>query len=120
MLGSVDDGQEVIASQLSDLAAEAHAAIGEQDLGLANAAGMEEELTRNGVTRGVLVAEAEIKPTEWDPACLSAPSARGSTLAVRQHALKSEASQRSRGAFKACPERERATGDTDIYHDHPL
>ena len=77
MLGSLDDGQEMIASQLSDLAAEAHAAIGEQDLGLANAAGMEEELTRDGVACRVLVAEAEIKPTEWDPACLRS-IARGS------------------------------------------
>ena len=62
MLGSLDDGQEVIASQLSDLAAEAHAAIGKQDLGLANAAGVEEELTRDGVARRILVAKAEIKP----------------------------------------------------------
>jgi hypothetical protein len=35
LLGSLDDGQEVIARQLSDLAAEAHATIGEQDFGLA-------------------------------------------------------------------------------------
>src|SRR5262249_21486963 len=120
MLGSLDDGQEVIASQLSDLAAESHAAIGQQDLGLANAAGMEEELTRDGVARRVLVAEAEVKSTEWDPACLSAPPHVDQALAVRQHALKSGASQRSRGALKASPEREQANGDADIYHDNRL
>jgi hypothetical protein len=116
VLGSLDDGQEVIASQLSDLAAEAHAAIGEQDLGLANAAGMEKELTRDGVACRVLVAKAEIKPAEWDPACLSAPPHVDQTLALGQHALKSGASQRGRRAFKPSPELERAAGDTDIYH----
>src|SRR5215469_10036650 len=120
MLGSLDDGQEVIASQLPDLAAEAHAAVGQQDLGLAHAAGVKEELTRSGVARRVLVAEAEIKSTEWDPACLSAPPHVDQVLAVRQHALKSGASQRGRGVFKASPERERANGDADIYHDHRL
>jgi hypothetical protein len=46
-LGSFDDGHEVIANELPDLAYETDTAIG-QDLSLADAAGMEEQLTRGG------------------------------------------------------------------------
>jgi hypothetical protein len=70
VLDSFYDGQEVVASKLPDLAGETDAAIGEQDLSLADAAGVEEELTRGGIARRALVAEAEVKPTEWDPASL--------------------------------------------------
>ena len=48
MLDSFYNGQEVIASKLPDLAGETDAAIGEQDFSLADAAGVEEELTRAG------------------------------------------------------------------------
>ena len=49
----------MIASELSDLAGETDTTIGEQDLSFADAAGVEEELTRGGVARRALVAEAE-------------------------------------------------------------
>ena len=73
LLGSFDDGQEVIASELPDLAGETDAAIGEQDLSLADAARVEEQLTRGGVARRVLVAEAEVQVAERNPARLAAP-----------------------------------------------
>ena len=55
-----DDRQEVVAGELPDLAGETDAAIGEQDLGLADATGVKEELTGRRVARRVLVAEAEL------------------------------------------------------------
>src|SRR6267142_2485045 len=116
VLDSFDDGQEVIASELPDPAGETGTAIGEQDLSLADAAGMEEELTRGGVARRALVAEAEAKPTKWDPACFAAPPHVDQALPVWEHALKSGASQRGGVAFKASPERKRADGDKDISH----
>jgi hypothetical protein len=109
-----------IASKLPDLAGETDAAVGEQDFSLADAAGVEEQLTRGGVARRVLVASAEVKPTEWDPACFAAPPRMDQALSVWQHALKSGAGQRGRGAFKASPEHERAGGDTDICHGREL
>src|SRR6202011_4316227 len=120
VLDSFYDGQEVIASKLPDLAGETDAAIGEQDFSLADAAGVEEELTRGGIARRALVAEAEVKPTEWDPACFAAPPHVDQALPVWQHALKSGASQRGGVAFKASPERKCADGDKDISHDHGL
>jgi hypothetical protein len=45
LLGALDDRQEVVAGELPDFAGETDAAIGEQDLGLADPAGVEEELT---------------------------------------------------------------------------
>jgi hypothetical protein len=78
VLDSFDDGQEVIASELPDLAGETDTAIGEQDLSLADAAGVEEELTRGGVARRALVAEAEVKPTGVGSSTLRRSTARGS------------------------------------------
>ena len=74
VLGSRDDRQEVVAGELPELAGETDAAIGEQDLGLADATGVKEELTGCRVARRVLVAEAEVQVAERNPARLAAPS----------------------------------------------
>lgn len=73
LLGALDDGREVVAGELPDLAGETDTAVEEQDLGLADAAGMEEELTGRRGTRGVLVAEAEAsrRAITRSPACAS-------------------------------------------------
>jgi hypothetical protein len=84
VLGSRDDRQEVIAGELPDLAGETDAAIGEQDLGLADATGVKEELTGCRVARRVLVAEAEVQVAERNPARLAAPPHMDQTLPVRQ------------------------------------
>jgi hypothetical protein len=44
LLPALDNGEEVITGELSDLTGETDAAIGEEDLGLADAAGMDQEL----------------------------------------------------------------------------
>src|SRR5712671_3241245 len=62
VLGSRDDRQEVIAGELPDLAGETDAAIGEQDLGLADATGVKEELTGCRVARRVGPVEAQNPP----------------------------------------------------------
>src|SRR5262249_3174101 len=94
LLDSFDDGQEVIASELPNLTGETDAAIGQQDFSLADAAGVDEQLTRGGVARRILVAEIEVKPTERDPAGFAAPSHVDQPIPVRQHALKSGACPR--------------------------
>ena len=58
----------MVAGELSDLAGEADAAIGEQDLGLADAAEVEEGLARRRIARGILIAEAEVEIAELNPA----------------------------------------------------
>ena len=48
MLASCTDGHEMIAGELSDLAGEADAAIGEQNFGPAEATGVEQNCPGNG------------------------------------------------------------------------
>jgi hypothetical protein len=117
VLGSRDDRQEMVTGELSDLAGEADAAIGEEDLGLADAAGVEQELARRRIARGILVAEAEVEIAERDRARLAAPSHMDLALPVREHVSEFVAGMRRRGALKARREGERAGGDANICHD---
>ena len=64
----------MVAGELADLAGEMHPAIGEQDLGLADAAGIEDDLAGRGVAGVVLVADAEIELAERHPDALAAPA----------------------------------------------
>ena len=77
----------MVAGKLSDLARESHPAIGEQDLGLADAAGIEDEFARCGEACVVLVAEAEIEIAERDPAALAAPADMDDALLVGEERL---------------------------------
>src|SRR5258705_11358852 len=49
LVASFDDGEEVVAGELANLAGEATGAVGEEDLGLAEAAGVEEDLAGGGL-----------------------------------------------------------------------
>ena len=51
----------MIAGQLPHLAGEMHPAIGQQDFGFADAAGIEDDLTRRGIARVVFIADAEVE-----------------------------------------------------------
>src|SRR5271156_5216234 len=75
---------EMIARQLADLRGEAHAAIGEQNLGLADAAGIENDLARRGIAGVVLVAHLEVIVAERNPNALAAPS-NVDHLALERH-----------------------------------
>src|SRR5215472_16679477 len=99
MLPALDDGEEVVAGELSVLAGETDAAIGEQDLGLADTAGMDQELAGCGVARRVLIAEPEIEAAQGNPARFAAPPHMDQTLPIRQYAGEFRASPRSRNAL---------------------
>src|ERR1700744_109765 len=76
----------MIAGELAHLAREMHAAIGEQNLGLADAAGIEDDLARRGIAGVVLVGDAEIEIAERHPDALPAP-AHVDRLAFERHRL---------------------------------
>src|SRR5215469_7791685 len=116
MLPALDNGEEVVAGELSDLAGETDAAIGEQDLGLADAAGMDQELAGCGVARRVLVAEPEIEIAQRYPARFATPPYMDQTLPIRQHAGEFRASPRSRDALEARRKGVRASADANILH----
>ena len=67
------DRDEMIARELADFGGEARAAIREQDLGLADAAGIEDDLAGRGIGRVVLLARLGIHFAERNPHGLAAP-----------------------------------------------
>src|SRR5437899_5012532 len=79
-------GDEVVAGELTHLACEMHAAIGQQDFGLADAAGIENDLAGCGIAGVVLVGDAEIEIAERHPDTLAAP-ADMDRLALERHRL---------------------------------
>jgi hypothetical protein len=72
----------VVAGELADLAGEADRAISEEDLGLADAPGIEEDVAGRREARRVFMTEAEIERTERDPAGFTAPPDMDQSLAV--------------------------------------
>ena len=65
---------EMVAGELSHLARKMHAAIGQQDLGFADTAGIEDDLAGRRIAGGVLVGDAEVEITERHPDALAAPA----------------------------------------------
>src|SRR6266852_5781340 len=106
----------MVASELADLAGEANAAIGDEDLGLADASRVDNDLAGCREARVVLVVEAKIKIAERDPARLAAPAHMDDALAIGQEAGELRAGLRRRRAFEARGEAERAGGDANRLH----
>src|SRR6202011_5206620 len=77
---------EVIACELSHLAGEVHTAIGQQNLGLADAAGIKNDLAGRRIAGVVLVRNAEVEIAERHPDPLAAP-AHMDSLALERHHL---------------------------------
>src|SRR5580698_4065302 len=76
----------MIARQLTHLAGEMHAAIGQQDFRFADAAGIENDLAGRRIAGVVLVRDAEIEIAEGHPDPLAAP-ADVDGLAFERHCL---------------------------------
>src|SRR5207247_6918207 len=74
LLGASDDRGEVVARQHAGLACELGRPVREQDLRLADAAGIEEQLPRPRVRGRVLRADPDVELAERDPAGLPAPA----------------------------------------------
>src|SRR3954465_4590407 len=84
VLGPLDDGEEVVAGELADDAREQAAAVRQEDLGLAEAAGGEQDLPGRRVARVVLEADADVELAERDPGRLAAPAHVDHLLLERQ------------------------------------
>src|SRR6516165_9949996 len=74
----------MIARELADLAGEMNAAIGQENLGLADAAGIENDLAGCGVAGVVFKTHAEIEIAERHPYALAAPT-HMDRLALERH-----------------------------------
>src|SRR2546423_3040868 len=71
---ALHDRREVVPGQLAGLAREAGRAVGKEQLGLAHAAGIEQELARRGIARRVLRSDPHVELAERDPGGLAAPA----------------------------------------------
>src|SRR3954447_16766023 len=74
----------MVSGELTHLACKAYAAIGEQDFGLADAAGIKDDLSGRGIARVVLVGNGEVEIAERQPDSLAAP-AHMDRLALERH-----------------------------------
>src|SRR5690606_15299004 len=74
MLAAFDDAQKVIAGERPELAREGTRAVGEDDLGLAVAARIEQHVARRRMGRSVLETEIHAFVAQRHPATLAAPA----------------------------------------------
>src|ERR1700716_2148255 len=106
----------MIARELAHLAGKMHAAIGQQDLGLADAAGIKDDLAGRGIAGVVLVGDAEIEIAERHPDPLAAP-AHMDRLALERHRLAKGRAGFGRQLFlETGLEREVAGADNELVH----
>src|SRR6266851_4547393 len=75
----------MVARQLAHLAAEDRRTVGEQDLGFADAARIQQQVSGRRVARVILVAEVQVEVAERDPGGLSAPARLDETGLEWQH-----------------------------------
>src|SRR5262249_23780375 len=83
-----DDGEEVVARELPQFAGEAACAVGEEDLRLAVAAGVEKNLARRGMAGVILIADVELEVAERNPAGLAAPARMDDFLVIGEQSAK--------------------------------
>ena len=79
------DGREVVGRQLADLRGRRAAAVREEDLALADAAGVDRQLAGRRMRGVVLVVEARPEVAERDPGRLAGPAAVDELRVDRQH-----------------------------------
>src|ERR687894_999790 len=87
VLVALGHGHEVVGGELAELAPEDRAVVGEQNLRLRVAAGVEQDLTRLRHARRVLPRDPEVVVAQGDPARLPAPPHVDDLLPVRQQLL---------------------------------
>src|SRR6266581_3822367 len=110
---AVVDRGEVVARELAHLAPENRRAVGKEDLGLADASRVEQQLPRRGMAGVVLVTEPEVELAERDPGRLAAPARLDELGLEREHVLEGVARLRRRLGLQ--PGDEAEVADLDLY-----
>src|SRR5437879_929433 len=94
-----------------------NAAVGQQNLGFADAAGIQDDLAGRGIAGVVLVGDAEIEIAERHPDSLAAPAYMDG-LALERHRLAKGRAGLGRQLFlKTGLEREVAGADNELAHE---
>ena len=110
------DREEVVAGQRAVHAREARGAVREQDLGLADPGGIEEQRAGRGLARRVLRAHPQVEVAERDPARLAAPARLDDPLPVGQEAAEGGAGARRLGLLPSRGEGQRPQPDAERAH----
>src|SRR4051794_15490094 len=118
VLVALDDSEEVVAGELADDAREQAAAVRQQDLGLAEAARVEQDLAGRGVARVVLEADADVELAQRDPRRLAAPAHVDDLLLEREQLR--ERGARLRRALLLEARREGVRPGRDRQHGHAV
>src|SRR5215207_3702565 len=84
LIAPIDDGEEMVAGELAEFAGEAGRAVGEEDFGFAEPAGIEQHLARRRVTGGVLEPDPDVEVTERNPGRFAAPARLNQLVAEGQ------------------------------------
>src|SRR5207249_1975830 len=111
-----DHRREVVARELPDLARKLSGAVREEDLHLADAAGVHEDLAGRGIGGVVLEVDAESILTHRDPRRLAAPPHVHELALDRKSFLDGGARLRRALLFEARLERVLASGDAKQRH----
>src|SRR5206468_13072802 len=88
LLPALYDRQKVVPSQLAHLAGEHRIPVGEQDLGLAVPARIEQYLAGRWTVGVILESYADLEVAERDPGSLSTPARLNDLVPERQQPLK--------------------------------
>src|SRR5262249_35357256 len=106
----------MVTRELADDAGEHAATVGEEDLGLAVAAGVEEDLAGRRMAGVVFEPDANVEVTEWDPGRLAAPPHMDDLLLERQQLGERLARLRRALLLEPCAEGEWTGGDRQRCH----
>src|SRR5581483_9989344 len=116
-LPSLDDGREVVAGERARLRGERAVAVREEQLRLADAAGVEQQLAGSRVAGGVLGADAELADAPRYPVRLAAPAAVDDPVLEREEGAKRRDRRGRVGLLEAGAEGE--AGGDDLEHRRP-
>src|SRR5688572_8612101 len=101
MLRAFDDGQEMVACQLTRFAGKTGAAIGEEDFSFADATRIKQHIAARRVAGWIFIADAKLKISEGNPAGFPAPTGMNQLLAIREETHERRACLRRIGDFQA-------------------
>src|SRR5258707_13078438 len=114
-----DDGREVVAGELPHPAREQRRAVRKEDLGLAHAPGIEEQVARRRVAGVVLVTDVEVELAKRDPGRLPAPARLDDLRVQWQHRLELGAALWRELGLEARDETQPRDPDFDRYARDP-
>ncbi len=107
---------EMVAGELTHFAGEVYPAIGQQNLGLADAARIKDDLTRRGIAGVVFIPDAKVEIAERKPDALAAPPDMDHLTFERHRAAKRGTGLGRQLIFETCLEREVAGTDNELVH----